>query len=113
MNKQITLGQTSLTASACAVLSGMLVTSYGIAGAIQPTVTPSLYEKPYQDIQQLSPSFSQFDLISDQQIARQSDVDEFFHEISTVYCELANEQEALGDEFQQVLYDNQWDLYEE
>lgn len=31
----------------------------------------------------------------------------------TVYSKLESNQESLGHEFQQILYENIWDLYEE
>ena len=40
-------------------------------------------------------------------------IDPFEEEVADVYADLEEAQETLGSDFEEVLYDNLWDLYQE
>ena len=62
--------------------------------------TADMFSPTYQD---LSPSYNQHNEMNNLEFARKTGV---------FYADLTNRQESLGKEFDKVLYNNLWELYE-
>ncbi len=104
--------QTSMTA--CNIVVSGVLASQGLAHANAPEApdaTPQgLSTLPYE-IHANTPSFSQLgNLYYDSQL--QAIDQEFVETVSNFYAQLLENQEPLGQEFEQVLHNNLWDLYE-
>lgn len=104
--------QTSLTA--CNVVVYGLLASQGLSHA-EASIIPdgkqhSLNPTPYET-HASSPSFSQIGNIFSGSLLQVID-QQFVETVSSFYTQLLENQEPLGQDFEQVLHDNLWDLYE-
>jgi hypothetical protein len=108
MNSYSTM-QTSKTA--CTLVVYGILASQGLAHADAPKTTPQgLSPLPYETHAN-TPSFGQLgNLYNGYQL--QAIDQEFVGTVSNFYAQLLDNQEPLGQEFEQVLHDNLWELYE-
>lgn len=104
-----TTKQTSITT--CNLVVYGILASQGLAYANAPDAVPQgLNPLPYE-IHANAPSFGRFgNLYYGSQL--QAIDKEFVDTVSSFYAQLLDNQEPLGQEFEQVLHDNLWDLYE-
>lgn len=104
--------QASRTASNVLVY-GMLAGSYFTGGAA--LAVPDVEQQPLR----LVPFSTQANLSSSGQVVSILPCDfvdgmetQFEEAVSSFYAQLVESQESLGQEFEQVLHENLWDLYE-
>lgn len=104
--------QTSLTA--CNIVVYGFLASQGLAHADASTTPDAIPQglnlHSYETLAN-TPSFGQFgNLYYGSQL--QAIDQELVETVSNFYAQLIENQEPLGQEFEQVLHDNLWDLYE-
>jgi len=107
-----TTKQSSLTASNV-VITGILAGQFlagGLANAAQNNEEQRLTHLPY-DTHAVSSSYDQISSILHTDDERSTDK-QFIKAVSNFYTNLIENTEPLGAEFEQVLNDNLWDLYE-
>ncbi len=104
--------QTSKTA--CNLVVYGILASQGLAHADAPQAPDAapqgLSPLPYE-IHANTPSFGQLGNIYNGSQLQAID-QEFIDTVSNFYAQLVDNQEPLGQEFEQVLHDNLWNLYE-
>jgi len=104
--------QASLTA--CNIVVYGLLASQGLAhadaSATPDAATHGLSLHSYETLAN-TPSFGRFGSFNYGNQLQAID-QEFVEIVSNFYAQLLENQEPLGQEFEQVLYDNLWDLYE-
>lgn len=104
--------QASRTASNVLVY-GMLASSYfsgGAALAVPEVEQQQLHLKPFSTLANLS-SFGQVVRILPDDFVDGMET-QFEEAVSSFYAQLIESQESLGQEFERVLHENLWDLYE-
>jgi len=104
--------QTSLTTSNV-VIYGMLasqILASGAAYVMQDTEAHRLIQTPYETYAALS-SYDQISNVITGDFESSTD-NHFIEAVSTFYAKLIENQEPLGAEFEQVLNENLWNLYE-
>lgn len=93
------------TLSAAVLLTGMLLASI-------PDESAATYRSERYDAPHLNGTFSQLQNAFTGDYTRQSDFD-FEGSMATFYATLLGQQEPLGAEFEKILYDNLWELYDD
>ena len=112
MNEIITK-HTSLTPGTVVLLSGMIASNLSVPGlsdSVSKGGKQSLHQNLYETSANL-PSHSHVK-VTPQDFEKNIDC-QFVETVSSFYEQLVKKQEPLGQEFEQVLLDNIWDLYEE
>jgi len=93
---------------------GIVISSHGIQGEGAPLANTAarhnkpLFQKPYSLDGNVS-TYNRFAGITGEYV---SIPQEFEHTVGSFYARLLANQEPLGAEFEKVLYENLWDLYE-
>lgn len=90
-------------------LGAMLLTGIILASIPNESAGP---QKNDHCATQLNGTFSQLQNPFTGEYALQGDFD-FERSMTTFYATLLSQQEALGTEFEKILYDNLWELYDD
>jgi hypothetical protein len=103
---------TNSSSTVCVPALGAAVLLTGMLLASIPSESTAPHRIDRYDVPQLNGTFSQLQNPFTGEYTKQSDFD-FAGSLTTFYATLLGQQEPLGAEFEKVLYDNLWELYDD